>query len=280
LANTGTLQIQTGTFLSSGPAWTSSGQLAVSASASVNLQQATLQAGSTFSGGGALLMPGNTTLAADVTVTLPATLSGTLSGPGKWTLGAPLTWSAGQIASGGVVVASGQTLTLSTGNNKILIGSTFQNNGSVVWTGGTVFYQGNSSVVNAAGATWDVQGNLALESNGSGAQTFSNAGLLRKSGALGAFNVGSFVTLSSTGTIELQLGGTAAGQFDVINASQPVAIGGTLDVKLANGFVPSSGNAFLILTSSSLSGAFSTIQGNGHTYTPTQTATTLTITKQ
>ena len=76
------------------------------------------------------------------------------------------------------------------------------------------------------------------------------------------------VTMTNTGTIALRLGGTAVGQFDRILAGQ-VTLGGTLDVQLVNGFIPSSGDMFGVLSYSSRTGTFSVVNGNGHTYVPT-----------
>src|SRR5207237_3349462 len=83
-----------------------------------NLSYVTVQAGSTFAGSGTLELPGSgpTTVAADLTVTLPVHLfanAATLDGPGRLTLAAPMTWQAGTITlGGGLEVSPGATLTL------------------------------------------------------------------------------------------------------------------------------------------------------------------------
>lgn len=46
-----------------------------------------------------------------------------------------------------------------------------------------------------------------------------------------------------------------------MNISGSASLGGTLDVSLINGFTPSNGELFEILTSSGLSGVFSTVNG-------------------
>ena len=69
-------------------------------------------------------------------------------------------------------------------------------------------------------------------------------------------------SLTSSGIINMELGGTTAGStYDVLNVtSGPATIsGGTLNVTLINGFTPSNGQNFTILTSSApRSGTFAT----------------------
>ena len=199
------------------------------------------------------------------------------------------------------MINAGQTLTLSSIGNQTIANTFLQNNGTVTWSGvgttltlsnstltnngvvvfssgGGLTFSGTASVVNAAGATWEAQSS-GFSTAAAGTQSFANAGLFRKAGALGAFTVPGAVAFTSTGVIELRLGGLAVGQFDRL-ALGSATFGGTLDVKLANGFVPSPNDSFAIATYTSLSGSFATILGNGHTYTPTYGATTLTIQKQ
>jgi len=100
VTNTGTIDVETGNFLAS--SMSNAGLLQVATGATLDLSSVTLQAGTTFAGNGTLLLSGvgtaTTTLAADVTVTLPLRMAANvarLSGPGKLTLGAPMDWQAG-----------------------------------------------------------------------------------------------------------------------------------------------------------------------------------------
>ena len=274
--------MQSGTLgvFSSAPLSTS-GHLTAGAGTTFFLDQVTLQAGSTFSGTGTLAMNGQTTVTGAMTVTIPVVLGGTVTGSGALTLAAPITWTTGTVdlAGGGLTVNPGQTLTLSTGGQKVVNpGSALTNHGTVVWTGGTLYVQSNGAVVNASDGVWTVQGDLTLTSTNCGSPTFTNAGLLRKTGITGTFTVGSCVALTNTGTIQLRLGGTVAGQFDRIVAGT-VTLGGTLDISLVNGFAPVSGNAFDVLGYTSRVGTFAVVNGNGETYTPTYGASALTLQK-
>src|SRR5262249_38520270 len=60
----------------------------------------------------------------------------------------------------------------------------------------------------------------------------------------------------------LELGGLTAGsQFDRLSTSGVVALNGTLNVSLINGFSPAFGNSFQVLTFGSRTGDFATING-------------------
>ncbi|HEX2476094.1 MAG TPA: dockerin type I domain-containing protein, partial [Lacipirellulaceae bacterium] len=61
------------------------------------------------------------------------------------------------------------------------------------------------------------------------------------------------------GTLEIEVGGTTPGSFDRIIHSGVATLGGTLDVSLLDGFTPTAGDAFQILTAAGgVSGAFAT----------------------
>jgi hypothetical protein len=278
--NTGTVEVQSGVVTIQRP-FSTSGHLTVAAGATFLLDQVTLQTGSTFSGAGTLHMNGTTTVTGDLTLTVPTLLSATVTGSGTLHLATPMTWSAGTVSlTGGLEVGVGQTLTLTTGNTHWLIDTSLHNHGTVAWTAGAIAFQGAVAVVNETDGVWDAQGDLSFGSNGcGGAQTFTYAGLLRKSGTLGTLTVGGCVTLSSTGTIALRIGGTGAGMFDVIAAGQ-VTLGGTLDVQLVNGFTPSTGNSFDVISYSSRTGTFGVVNGNGTTYSIAYDPTAITLTAQ
>jgi hypothetical protein len=58
------------------------------------------------------------------------------------------------------------------------------------------------------------------------------------------------------GAIAFNIGGTAAGEFDKLVVDGHLAAGGTLQVRLAEGFSPAAGDSFDVLDFSSLTGAF------------------------
>jgi len=91
---------------------------------------------------------------------------------------------------------------------------------------------------------------------------------------------GKYTQLSGSTTLELDLGGAAAGsQGSLSVASAATIAGGTLRVKFANGYKPKAGDVLTVITAASLKGKFSTITVDGFAnVTPTYSATALTLT--
>jgi hypothetical protein len=264
---TGTVDIQAGSFTASSATFTTSGVVAVAGGTTFSLNQGTLQTGATFSGAGTLLANGSTTVNGDVTVGAAMTLSGTLGGGGRLRLAAPVSWEAGTInLNGGLDVEAGQTLAIASGDHYVSF-SALRNAGTTTWSSGLLFLDNGSSLTNQSGGIWQIDGSVQLASNGNGLSTFTNAGLLKMLGAARSFTIGpGGVNLTNTGTIELRIGGTAAGASDRILAQSGVTLGGTLSVQLINGFVPAVADQFPLLTYLSRTGTFGTINGNGHTW--------------
>jgi YVTN family beta-propeller protein len=80
--------------------------------------------------------------------------------------------------------------------------------------------------------------------------------------AAGKLTIGSSQSFvqSSGGAYEVAIGGLTAGtQYSQLAVSGSASLAGALNVRFVNGFTPSLGNSFTILTASSVSGTFSTI---------------------
>jgi len=60
----------------------------------------------------------------------------------------------------------------------------------------------------------------------------------------------------SNGTLLIDIAGTSADQFSVLNVLGTANLSGLLDPVLLNGFIPSIGDEFTILEYGSFSGAF------------------------
>jgi len=91
---------------------------------------------------------------------------------------------------------------------------------------------------------------------------------------------GKYTQLSGSTTLELDIGGAAAGsQGSLSVASTATIAGGTLSVKFANGYKPKAGDVLTVITAASLKGKFSTISVDGFAnVTPNYSATALTLT--
>jgi hypothetical protein len=65
----------------------------------------------------------------------------------------------------------------------------------------------------------------------------------------------------TSGRLQFDLGGTFAGfTHDALTVVGQTTLGGTLDVELANGFLPSFGQQFQLLSASSIAGSFTTYE--------------------
>jgi hypothetical protein len=89
----------------------------------------------------------------------------------------------------------------------------------------------------------------------------NNGGTLAPgSPAVGTTNVaGEYLVVSPDAALEIELGGTAAGQFDRLVVSGQALLDGSLNVSLVNGFSPANGDSFDILDFGTLAGAFGTV---------------------
>jgi virginiamycin B lyase len=81
-------------------------------------------------------------------------------------------------------------------------------------------------------------------------------------GASGTLTINGNYTQTSTGALDIDIGGTTAGtQFDQLAISGSATLGGTMNISLINAFQPTFGNSFQVLTFGSPSGNFSTYNG-------------------
>jgi hypothetical protein len=91
---------------------------------------------------------------------------------------------------------------------------------------------------------------------------------------------GGFVN-SSGGTVAIDIGGTLTSQFGSVMVSGAATLSGTLNLNLVNGFTPTLGNTFQVMTFDSRAGQFGTINGlvigNGNQFTPVYESTDLTL---
>ena len=210
-------------------------------------------------------------------------------GPGGLTLNVPgslFQWTGGTIAVyGSNPFTNAGTINLSGG---AVWGGNFWNAGTMVQSGsGGLYMTGGGAVNNLNGALFDLQNDATVASAGGG---FNNYGLLRKSAGtnVSSFGVNNFnnfngnieidtgaISLNGnnyvqgTGAFAVKLGGTNSGQFGQLQCNN-ASLSGPLNVSLSGNFTPALGNQFTILSSSGLSGTFSSLnipQGLSVVYT-------------
>ena len=150
--------------------------------------------------------------------------------------------------------AAAGNFTIQNGKNLTSSSSDFSNAGTLTVGANSTFTVGGSHNFNNSGL---------LEGIGTvQASLLSNSGTVHPGDGPGILTVTGSYAQTSTGALGIQIGGSSAGTgFSQLNISGSASLAGTLDLSLINGFIPSNGETFEILTSSGLSGTFSTVNG-------------------
>jgi hypothetical protein len=110
----------------------------------------------------------------------------------------------------------------------------------------------SGSGVNISGGTLGGSGTISAPLN-------NTAGMVSPGFSPGTLTIagGNTYTQSVAGILNVELGGLTAGtQYDQLAVSGPVNLNGSLNVSFVNGFVPSAGQQFTILTCASRTGTF------------------------
>ena len=161
------------------------------------------------------------------------------------------------------------------GNRSFTTAGSFTNAGLFTVASGSTFTVGGSgSFTQSSGTTTD-DGTLSVGSlfNIQAGSLFGKGtvtGNLQSSGvvtpgdsstATGILKDTGTFTQTSTGTLDISIGGTTAGtKYDELNPAT-ASLNGTLNISLINGFVPTVGSTFDIMNFNSESGTFATVNG-------------------
>jgi hypothetical protein len=162
----------------------------------------------------------------------------------------------------------------------IVEGGDFANTGTVtlgsfgtfVVTGNYMQTAGLSSLsdgILTAGGLVDLEGGVLAGTGVINASVLNNAELdVGQPGSPGILTIVGDYTQTSGGVLVVEIGGPSAGtDFDQLNITGQATLDGTLTVHLINGFVPSSGDSFTIVTFGGGSGTFANINGDGALFT-------------
>ena len=255
--------------------------------------------GTTLSGSNhvaGVLTVGNSTVSGPLTLDTGATLNtwGTLSGPVVVSPGAVFNWYAGTVGTW-LWVQSNGVANLLGGTGKDMNG-TLTNAGTVRMSGGSFRPIQNNRVVNQAGALWDLQDDSAMGAYWGG-ESFRNEGVLRKSGGGGTttfapilINLGAVEVLSGTlrfgGSFDfgggmLRFGLNSSNSIGRMNVTGVANLGGGVAATLLNGYLPTVGARFDVMTFGSTNGTFTDYSGldvgSGRVFTPLLSSTKLTL---
>lgn len=151
----------------------------------------------------------------------------------------------------------------------------FEFNGGTLATAGTtnnngrVFTVGNgtrAATLQLNGGTHTFANNLVLSSNATLAGTgtilgaVTNGGTISPGASAGRLAITGPLVLSSGSDLRFEIGGTVPGSaYDQLSLSNSISHAGTVTVQFINGFTPSPGQVFQLLTAPSRSGTFANI---------------------
>lgn len=109
-------------------------------------------------------------------------------------------------------------------------------------------------------SSFDIPSGDTFSGSGTIEANLTNAGTLSPGSSPGTITIDGNFTQESTGTLAIELGGTTSGtQYDQLVVTGEAAFDGTLDVSLIDEFSPSLGESFTILTYTSHTGTFETL---------------------
>jgi hypothetical protein len=146
-----------------------------------------------------------------------------------------------------------------TGTIDLRSGTLLFPNGYTQTAGKTVLDGGALSV----NTSINIQGGSVTGSGSITGSVANAAGVISPGNSIGTLNFNGNYSQAGGGALSIELGGRNSGQFDQLTVTGSAALSGTLNVSLVNNFAPSIGDQFHILSSSSLSGAFDTLNVPG-----------------
>lgn len=151
-------------------------------------------------------------------------------------------------------VTNSGSFVLNTGT--VQVGNFTQTSGALNLNGGN-FSSANDIVINGGivEGTGKITGNLV-----------NNSGDLSPGHSPGTITVSGNYTQAAAGVMDMQIGGAVSGTgYDQLKVTGTANLGGTLDVTLINGFKPTLGDVYTLVTGSSINGTFSKVTITGFT---------------
>ena len=124
--------------------------------------------------------------------------------------------------------------------------------GGLTLSGRPTFFDTGASITGTGILTVAADAALGLREGLSLPQTVQNLGTIEPGLRIGSVSVQSYLQAAS-GTLAIDIGGTAAdSQFDQVFVNGAAQLDGTLRVSLLNGFLPTLGNSFTVLSAGAL----------------------------
>jgi len=175
--NNGVFAVAAGKTVSMGTlAFVNNGSIDVAGTLSLDGHNATLNAGSTFTGSGVVAVNSNASFKGAITASPTLSLrNGAFTGANDFTIGGNPEWLGG-VMTGQWTIAAGHTLTARDGGNKVMSGLALTNLGTVDWnTTNTLFMQSDAQFDNQG--RFQASENMAIVNNGGALPGFTNNGV-------------------------------------------------------------------------------------------------------
>lgn len=155
------------------------------------------------------------------------------------------------VQNSGLIDAAAGTLEFANSNFTQTSGSTLLNGGSITKIGNSMQINGGVIGLGAGTAAGTITGSVTLGN--------TVASMVPRPGGAGMLNITGNYT-QTAGALDIELGGTVPGaEFDQLVVTGTATLGGTLSLSLINGFVPSAGQQFVVLSAGSRTGTFSNV---------------------
>jgi hypothetical protein len=201
--------------------------------------------------------------------------NGKLDGAGDIIIstGSNLSWSGGSIEGSGKLIIENNANLYATPSS---LDRYLVNNGSLLINGSSLRLTGGAE----GSGNFSIQENKTLELGGNIynlSSPVANMGTLKILDTCTSVNLNSSYTQQNTGTLEFDIGGLS--DFTQLEVTGNTILNGELKINILDGYNPSSGDTFEIMTCGSRTGEFASISSNtdGITFEPTYTDTGLTL---
>ena len=206
--------------------------------------------GATLTGGGTVTLSGDN-----------AGINDVINGTHTLTIGDQTIQGVGNIGRSSINIINNGTILANNATAQLTVdvaGADFDNDGTLQASNGATLrvvgdLNGSSTAILAGDGTITATG-----------EDIQHAGLITVGDdSIGSLVLDANVILDPTAEIQIEIGGTAEGQFDVLTVNDDLTVDGLLSLVFTDGFTPEADDTFEIISSGSLNGSFANVVDGG-----------------